>query len=65
MVGHRRNAMTMQSLQRSHETGLDLCRVLVSGPRSKVTIFGRRTSGPCCGHKEGPQGHKGSVHPLM
>ena len=43
----------------------DLRRVYVSGPitalaaasdRRKVTFFGRRTSGPCSGRKEGPQG---------
>ena len=28
------------------------------------TIFGRRTSGPCGGRKEGTQGRKGSVTPL-
>ena len=50
-----------------------LRRVLVSGPitalaaaspRRKVNIFGRRTSGPWGGRKEGPQGRKGSVTPL-
>ena len=35
-----------------------------ASPQWKVTIFGRRTSGPCAGHKEGPQGRKGSVTPL-
>jgi hypothetical protein len=48
-------------------------QVLVSGPitalaaaspRRKVTILGRRTSGPYGGRKEGPQGHKGSVTSL-
>ena len=48
--------------------------VLVSGPitalaaaspQRKVTIFGRRTSGPCGGRKEGPQGRKGSVTPCV
>ena len=44
--------------------------VLVSGPitalaaaspQLKVTFSGRRTSGPCGGREEGPQGRKGSV----
>ena len=34
-------------------------------PLCKVTIFGRRTSGPCGGRKEGPQGCNGSVTPLL
>ena len=47
--------------------------VLVSGPitalaaaspQRKVTVSGRRTSGPHGGRKEGPQGRKGSVTPL-
>ena len=47
--------------------------VLVSGPitalaaalpQRKVTISGRRTSGPRGGRKESPQGRKGSVSPL-
>ena len=47
--------------------------VLVSGPitahaaaapQRKVYIFGRPTSGPCGGRKEGPQGREGSVNPL-
>ena len=47
--------------------------VLVSGPitalaaaspQRKVNISGRRTSGPRGGHKEGPQGRKGSISPL-
>ena len=33
-------------------------------PRRKVTIFGRLTSGPGGGRKEGPQGRNGSVSPL-
>ena len=50
-----------------------LRRVLVSGPitalasaspRRKVTIFGRRTSGPGGGRKEGPRGAKGVRKPL-
>ena len=28
------------------------------------SIVGRGTSGPCSGHKEGPQGRNGSVNPL-
>ena len=34
-----------------------------ASPRRKVTIFGRRTSGPCSGRKEGPQGRKGVRKP--
>ena len=65
--------MTTQSLQRSREPVLVLCRVLVSGPitalaaaspRHKVTIFRRRASGPRGGRKEGQQGCNGSVNPL-
>ena len=52
-----------------------LRQVLVSGPitalvaawkvpQRKVTIFGKRTSGPCGGCKEGLQGRKGSITPL-
>ena len=50
-----------------------LRRVLVSGPitalaaaspQQKVTISGRRTSGPRGGRKEGPQGRKGVHEPL-
>ena len=33
-------------------------------PQRKVTISGRRTSGPHGGRKEGPQGRQGSVRPL-
>ena len=36
-----------------------------ASPRWKVTISGRRTSGPCGGRKEGPQGRQGSVTPLV
>ena len=65
--------MTTQTLRRSREPVVVLRQVLVSGPitalaaaspRRKVTIFGRRTSGPCGGREEGPQGLKGSVTPL-
>ena len=72
MVPRSRNAMTTQMLQRSREVVV-LRQVLVSGPMTalaaaspqrKVTLFGRRASGPCGGHKEGPQGHKGSITPL-
>ena len=68
-----RNARTTQTLQRSREPVLVLRRVLVSGPitalaaaspRWKVKICVRRTSGPCGGRKEGPQGSNGSVTPL-
>ena len=64
----------MQSLQRGREPVLVLRGVLVSGPitalaatsnRRKDTILGRRTSGPCGGRKEGPQGRKGSATPLV
>ena len=50
-----------------------LLEMLVSGPitalaaespRCKVTDFGRSTSGPCGGRKEGPQGRNSSVTPL-
>ena len=34
-------------------------------PRRKITIFGRCTSCPCGGGKEGLQGHNGSVNPLV
>ena len=34
-------------------------------PRRKVTFFGRRTSGPCSGREEGPQGRNGSITPLL
>ena len=73
MVLRRRNARTPQTLGRSHEPVLVLRPVLVSGPitalaaasaRRKVTIFGRRTSGPCGGCKECPQGRNWSVKPL-
>ena len=37
---------------------------MVPRRRRKVNIFGRRTSGPRGGRKEGPQGRKGSVNPL-
>ena len=72
MVLRSSNARTMQTRQRSRE-GLWFCQVLVSGPMTalaaaspqhKVTIFGRRTSGSYGGHKEGPQGRKGSISPL-
>ena len=52
---------------------LVLRRVLVSGPitalaavspRRKGTIFRRRTSGPCGGRDEGPQGRNGSATSL-
>ena len=33
-------------------------------PRRKVTIFGRRTSGPWGGRKEGPQGRNGPIAPM-
>ena len=33
----------------------------VASPRRKVTIFSRRTSGPCGGRKEGLPGSDGSV----
>ena len=36
----------------------------LASPRSKDTLFERCTSGPCGGHKEGPQGRNGSVNPL-
>ena len=65
--------MTTQSL-RCRDPVLVLHRVYVSGPitsalgaaspRRKVNIFGRHTSGPCGGRKEGPQGCNGSVNPL-
>ena len=62
MLPRRRNAMTTQTLRRSSEPVSVLRQVLVSGPitaraaspRRTVTIFGRRTSGPCGGRKEGP-----------
>ena len=74
MVPRRRgNTMTMQTLRRICEPVLVVGRVLMSGhitalaaalPRSKVIILGRRTSDPCGGRKEGPQGRNGSVNPL-
>ena len=72
-VQRRRNAMTTQTLRHSRELALVLRRVLVRGPitalaaaspRRKVNIFGRRTSGPCGGRKEGSQGRNGSINPL-
>ena len=63
----------MQTLRRSREPVLVRRRVLVSGPittlaaaspQQKVAIFGRRTSGACGGHKEGPQGRNGP-NPLV
>ena len=35
-----------------------------ASPRHKGTLFGRHTSGPCGGRKEGPQGRNESVNPL-
>ena len=73
MVSLRHNAMTLQTLWRSREPVLVLRQVLVSGPitalaavspRRKVNIFGRCTSGPWGGRKEGLQGRNGSVNPL-
>ena len=67
------HAMTTQTLRRSREPVLALCRVLVKGPitalaatspRRKVKRFGRRESGPCGGRKEVPQGRNGSINPL-
>ena len=60
----------MQTLRRSREPVLVRRRVLVSttlaaaSPQQKVAIFGRRTSGACGGHKEGPQGRNGP-NPLV
>ena len=34
-----------------------------ASPRCKITLFGRRTSGPCGVCKEGPQGGSGSLNP--
>ena len=57
--------MTAQTLRRSREPVLVLRRVLMSGPiTALVAVFGRRTSGPCGGRKECPQGSEGSVTPL-
>ena len=51
-----------------------LRQVLVSGPitaltaaspQRKVTFFGRRTSGPRGGRKEGPRGRKGVRNPFV
>ena len=69
--------MTTQTLRRSREPlwfwVWVMVRVLVSGPitalaaaspQRKVTIFGRCTSGPCGGLKEGAQGRGASVTPL-
>jgi hypothetical protein len=65
MVPRRRNAMTTQTLRRSRGPVSVLRRVLVSGPITALTAkIGRRTSGPCGGGKEGPQGRNGSVDPL-
>ena len=35
-----------------------------ASPRPKDKVFGRHTSGPCDGRKEGLQGRNGSVNPL-
>ena len=65
--------MNKQTLCRSREPVLVLRQVLVSGPITagaaaspprKVTVFGRHTSGPTVGRKEGPQERNGSVDPL-
>ena len=41
-----------------------IAALAAASPQREVTISGRRTSGPCGGRKEGPQGRKGSVSPL-
>ena len=73
MVPRSHNAMTAQTLRRSHDPVLVLRQVLVRGPitaleaassRRKVKNLGRCTSGPCGGRKEGPLGRKGSLTPL-
>ena len=70
MVPRRRNTRTTQTLPHSHEPVLVLRQVFVSWPitalaaASRVNIFERRTSGPCGGRKEGPQGRYGFVNPL-
>ena len=74
MVPRRGNVMTTQTLPRSPGPVLVLRRVLVSGPitalaasspQRKVTVFGRPSSGPRGGRKEGPRGRNGSVNPLV
>ena len=74
MVPRWCNARSPQTLWRSREPVLALHRAKVSGPitalaaaspRKKVTILGRRTSGPCGWRKEGPQGCNGSVNTLV
>ena len=60
--------MTTHSLRRTRGPVLVLCRVDVCVPSTNwcrvAGIFGRRTSVPCAGRKEGPQGRDGAVKPL-
>ena len=75
MVPRRHNVRTAQTLRCSSEPVLVMRQVLLSepitalaaaSPQRKVTrrLQKRRTSGPCGGRKEGPQGRNGSVNPL-
>ena len=67
LVPRSRNTTPMQTLPRSPHRGFSE-RTNHSpygwSPQRKITISGRRTSGPHGGRKEGLQGRKGSVTPL-
>ena len=67
-----RNAMTKQTLQRSHGPVLVLCQVLADQSQplllrrvdGRLQFLGGVRKALCGGRKEGPQGRNGSVNPL-